>query len=109
MLLSSIDKDMFEKLNIGKLFLEKLGDMFGNMLGGILPGQDMGTGEGQEEYSHENVMFEQQSKIGRAKGEMASPEPMRKQIKQFYNIKNNMTNRKSVVVLNDPDEKDTLG
>lgn len=109
MLLSAIDKDMFDKLNIGKLFLEKFGDMFGNMMGGMIPGQSIDTGGSQEDYSHENIMFKQQSKIGRAKGEMSSPEPMRKQIKQFYNTKKNMKDGQSIVVMDTSDEENTLG
>ena len=102
---------MFDKLNIGKLFVDRLGDMFGNMIGRMFGG--VPTGEGSEEqadYIHDNVMFEQQSKVGRAKGEMASPEPMRKQIKNFYKAKSDGLIKKGVVVLEaSPDEENTLG
>jgi len=108
-LLSAIDKDMFDKLNIGKIFLEKLGGMFGNMLGVGEADYDSAPSERQDDYSHKNVMFEQQSKIGRAKGEMRSPEPIRKQIKKFYDLKKNMRSGQSTVVMENFDEEDTLG
>lgn len=109
MLLSAIDKDMFEKVNIGKMFLDQLGNMFGYMLGGVGPDHELDAGQSREDYSHENVMFEHQSRIGRAKGEMASPDPMKKQIDQFYEAKKNMEDGRGVVVLDGSDEENTLG
>jgi len=100
---------MFDKLNIGKIFLEKLGGMFGNMLGVEDTESGIAPSERQENYSHKNIMFEQQSKIGRAKGEMKSPESMRDQIKKFYDVKKNMRSGQSTVVMENFDEEDTLG
>lgn len=104
---------MFDKLDIVKIFFDKFSNMFGDMFGAVFGAETSEYSSearpSQDDYEHVNIMFDKQSEIGRAKGEMRSTEPMRNQIKKFYDEKNKRQTGKNVVVLENFDEEDTLG
>lgn len=101
MILYKIDKDLFEKLEIANMFFGQIVRLFGGTVGG------------GNEFDHKNIAFDQQSYIGRQKGEMRSFKPMTNYIEKFYDKKKEILEQASKqhgkTVHMSIDEENTLG
>lgn len=69
MLLSTIDKDQFDKFNIAKGFLDQLKFYISPEIYGKETGMDEDT-DSETSFTRRNLDFEKQSEIGRATGRM---------------------------------------
>jgi hypothetical protein len=104
-LLSAIDKDLFDKFEIAKGFIDHIKFYINPEIYKAEKGWESPEESGQQQ----NTLFEEHSRMGRKYGVIHSPKRMKDAISEFYGSQKKETKKKEEIIFINDNEEDTLG